>query len=138
MRVHFKAMESYGAGNLASQAATANGVDLIQMLFDGLIESLTAAQGHLQRGAIQEKGKSLSRASRIVVGLQSSLDFKKGGELAQNLNELYSYVTRRLIHANARNDLQAVVEVLGLMGEIREAWKTVPSQISAQTLENFH
>ena len=53
MRVHFKAMESYGAGNLASQAAVANSVDLIQMLFDGLIESLTAAQGHLHRGDIQ-------------------------------------------------------------------------------------
>ena len=138
MRVHFNAMESYGAGNLASQAATANRVDLIQMLFDGLIESLTAAQGHLQRGAIQEKGKSLSRASRSVDGLQSSLDFQKGGELAQNLNELYSYVTRRLIHANAHNDAQALSEVHGLMSDIRQAWQDVPSLLPAQTLSTFH
>jgi len=138
MRVHFKAMESYGAGNLASQAAVANSVDLIQMLFDGLIGSLTAAQGHLQRGAIQEKCKSLSRASRIVVGLQSSLDFQKGGELAQNLNELYSYVTRRLIHANAHNDAQALSEVHGLMSDIRQAWQDVPSLLPAQTLSTFH
>ncbi len=138
MRVLFKAMESYGADNLASQAAVANRVDLIQILFDGLIESLCAAQGHLQRGAIQEKCKCLSRASRIVVGLQSSLDFEKGGELAQNLNELYSYITRRLLYANAQNDLQAVIEVHGLMSDIRQAWQEYPLLLPQQTIAALH
>jgi len=138
MRVHFKAMESYGADNLASQASVANSVDLIQMLFDGFIESLNAARGHLQHGAISEKCKSLARASRIVIGLQSSLDFQKGGDLAQNLNELYSYVTRRLLQANAQNDLGALEEIHGLMSEIRQAWKEVPSLLPAQALSTFH
>ena len=39
MRVHFKAMESYGEGNHTSQALVADKVELIQMLFDGLIDS---------------------------------------------------------------------------------------------------
>ena len=47
MRVHFKAMESYGAGSTASQAVVADKVELIQMLFDGLIESLMTAKGHI-------------------------------------------------------------------------------------------
>lgn len=138
MRVNFKAMESYGADNLASQASVANNVDLIQMLFDGLIESLMAAQGHLKHGAIQEKCKSLARASRIVVGLQGSLDFEKGGDLAQNLNELYSYVTRRLLYANAQNDLKVLEEIHGLMGEIRQAWLDVPSLLPARALTAIH
>jgi flagellar protein FliS len=138
MRVHFKAMESYGADNLASQASVANSVDLIQMLFDGLIESITSAQGHLQRGAIQEKCKCLARASRIVIGLQSSLDFQKGGDLAKNLNELYDYVTRRLLHANAQNDPMALQEIHGLMSEIRQAWQNVPALLPAQALSTFH
>lgn len=138
MRVNFKAMESYGADNLASQASVANNVDLIQMLFDGFIESLMAAQGHLKHGAIQEKCKSLARASRIVVGLQGSLDFEKGGDLAQNLNELYSYVTRRLLYANAQNDLKVLEEIHGLMGEIRQAWLDVPSLLPAQALTAIH
>ncbi len=45
MRVHFKAMASYGSDNLASQASVANSVALIQMLFDGFIESINAAKG---------------------------------------------------------------------------------------------
>jgi flagellar protein FliS len=138
MRLHFKAMESYGSDNLASQASVANNVALIQMLFDGLVDSLAAAHGHLKHGAIQEKGKCISRASRIVVGLQGSLDFAKGGELAQNLNDLYSYVTRRLIFANAHNDLSALEEVQGLMVEIRSAWQEVPALLPVQLAAKLH
>lgn len=138
MRVHFKAMESYGAGNTASQAVVANKVELIQMLFDGLIESLMATQGHIQHGTIAEKGKSLARANRILFGLQGALDFEKGGDLANNLNELYSYVTRRLLHININNDLDALREVHGLMNEIRQAWRDVPSLLPARTSLTAH
>ncbi|MFZ9440765.1 MAG: flagellar export chaperone FliS, partial [Hylemonella sp.] len=82
MRVNFKAMEEYGQGSQASRAGVADKVELIQMLFDGLIESMVTAQGHIERGAIEEKNKSLTRAGRITIGLQSALDMDKGGELA--------------------------------------------------------
>ena len=127
MRVHFKALESYSTGSTATQAAVANRVELIQMLFDGLIDSLSAARGHIEHRAIEEKSKALARAGRIVVGLQAALDLDKGGDLAHNLNELYSYVLRRLLHVNAYNDLQALKEVHSLISEVREAWRQVPS-----------
>lgn len=138
MRVHFKAMESYGAGNTATQAVVANKVELIQMLFDGLIESLMSAKGHIEHNAIVEKGKSLARANRILFGLQGALDFEKGGDLANNLNELYSYITRRLLHINMHNDLQALAEVHGLMNEIRQAWRDVPGLLPARTSLTAH
>ena len=131
MRVHFKAIEGYGDGNLTSQALVANKVELIQMLFDGLIESLVTARGHIEHGSIEDKNKSLTRAGRIVIGLQGALDLDKGGELAQNLYELYSYVTRRLIHVNARNDLEVLQEIQNLMNEIRQAWRDVPNLLPA-------
>ena len=64
MRVHFKALESYSTGSTATQAAVANRVELIQMLFDGLIDSLSAARGHIEHNAIEQKSKSLARAGR--------------------------------------------------------------------------
>ena len=129
MRANLKGIESYGDVKHSTGVATANNVELIQMLFDGVIESLSTAKGHIQRGSIAEKSKSIARASRIVLGLQGALDFEKGGDLASNLNELYSYVTRRLIHVNLHNDLKALEEIFGLMSEIREAWDTVPSLV---------
>ena len=127
MRLHFKAMESYGEGNNTSQAMVADKVELIQMLFDGLLDSLVTARGHIQRNAIEDKNKCLVRAGRIVIGLQGALDLDKGGDLARNLHELYSYVTRRLVYVNAHNDLAVLEEVQTLMGEIRQAWRDVPN-----------
>jgi flagellar protein FliS len=129
MRANQRAIESYGQVKVSTGVSKASSVELIQMLFDGLIESMSAAKGHIQHNNIAEKSKAIARASRIVLGLQGALDFEKGGELAKNLDELYNYVTRRLLHVNARNDLQALEEIYGLMLEIRSAWESVPELI---------
>ena len=129
MRANHRAIESYGQVKVSTGVSKASSVELIQMLFDGLIESMSAAKGHIQHNNIAEKSKAITRASRIVLGLQGALDFEKGGELAKNLDELYNYVTRRLLHVNARNDLQALEEIYGLMIEIRSALESVPELI---------
>lgn len=135
MRINHKALESYGAVKVVTGVSGANSVQLIQMLFDGLLESLSAAKGHIMHGDIAEKSKALSRASRIVLGLQNALDHDKGGELATNLNELYMYCTRRVLHANMHNDVSAIDEVYGLMSDIRQAWETVPALAPAAPVQ---
>ncbi|MFM8755810.1 flagellar export chaperone FliS [Limnohabitans sp.] len=127
MRANTRAVESYGTVQRVTGVASADNVQLIQMLFDGLLESLAMAKGHMMNGVIDEKSKAISRAARIVVGLQGALDFDQGGELARNLNDLYSYVTRRLFHVNAHNDLEALAEITSLMKDISEAWQNLPA-----------
>jgi len=94
MRANSRAIQSYGDVKVGTGVANASNVQLIQMLFDGLLESMSATRGHIEHKNIQEKSKSIARASRIVLGLQGALDFEKGGDIARNLNDLYSYVTR--------------------------------------------
>lgn len=130
MRAYTRAVQSYGSVQLVTGVASADNVQLIQMLFDGLSESLAAASGHIQNGNIEEKFKSLARASRIVVGLQGALDFERGGELAHNLNDLYGYLTRRILHVNAYNDLQTLTEVTGLVRDISSAWQALPGLLA--------
>ena len=130
MRAYTRAVQSYGSVQLVTGVAGADNVQLIQMLFDGLSESLAAACGHIQNGNIEDKSKALARASRIVVGLQGALDFERGGELAHNLNDLYGYLTRRILHVNAYNDLQTLAEVTGLVREISSAWQALPELLA--------
>src|SRR6056300_1105197 len=127
-----KGLASYGEVEVQSGTAYADSVQLIQMLFDGLIDSLAAAEGQIERNEIQAKGESLSRATRIVLGLQGSLDLEKGGEIAANLADLYDYCTRRLMHANLKNDVESVQEVKRLISEIRDAWSQVPELLQQQ------
>jgi len=130
MRAFTRAAQSYGSVQLVTGVATADNVQLIQMLFDGLAESLAAARGHIENGSIEEKSKALARAGRIVVGLQGALDFERGGELAHNLNDLYGYMTRRILHVNAFNDLEALAEIASLVRDISSAWQALPSLLA--------
>jgi flagellar protein FliS len=73
---------------------------------------------------------SLLHSSVILIAeLRGSLDLQKGGPLAQNLSDLYEYMTRRLMHANLNSDAAAVAEVLSLLGEIRSAWVAIGPQV---------
>jgi len=127
-----RAAASYGSVMVETGVDASDRVQLIHMLLDGLLESLSAAEGHIQANAIQEKVYHLNRASRIVLGLHCSLDYEKGGDLARNLSELYGYVTRMLLQINLKNDLSLLREVKGLMTDIRDAWETVPSLLPAK------
>jgi flagellar protein FliS len=125
---------AYGEVKLQGDVAESDRAGLIRMMFDALIDSLNMAQAHIERKELQGKWDSISRASRIVLGLQSALDHEKGGELAANLDELYGYVSRRLIHANAHNDVAIIQEVRGLMSEIRDAWSQIQPPVDVSRM----
>ena len=126
MTLNKRAANAYRNVEVASAVPYADSIQLIQMLFDGLIASLSDAEGHFERNDIKGKNASIGRANKIIIGLQSALDFEKSKELSQNLSDLYDYCIRRLLKANIRNDVEGIVEVKGLMNEIRSAWNMVP------------
>jgi flagellar protein FliS len=134
MSVNKKALNAYNNVHVASATPYADGIQLIQMLFDGLVDALSSAEGEIRRKNIQEKTRCINRATSIIYGLQESLDFNKGAELARNLNELYEYMARRVIFANIHNDINALLEVKGLVKEIRSAWKLLPSLLKQQPI----
>ena len=122
----------YGAANAYRQVSAHSGVEsasphqLIQMLFDGLFQSLNAARGALQRGDIEEKGRHNSKAVRILQeGLVVGLDLEKGGELAANLKLLYDYSVAQLTKANVRNDEHLVEEVINVLQPVAQGWKEI-------------
>lgn len=96
---------------------------LVQMLYDGVLESVAEARGAMRANDIERKGRAIGRALRIVEeGLRGGLNITAGGGLAQNLDQLYTYVVGRLTHANLRNDEQALDECQNLMTPLRDAW----------------
>jgi flagellar protein FliS len=102
------------------------------MLFVGFVDSVTQAKGALRSGQVDVKCHAIGRAARIVdVGLNANLDLAGGGPLAQDLADLYAYITLRLTQANLRNDVAALDECLALMQPVREAWASIAPQVDA-------
>jgi len=103
---------------------------LVQMLMEGALDRISTAKGHMQRDRFAEKGRYISSAISIIDGLRSSLDFDKGGEIAQNLDALYDYMNRRLLEANVNNSEEMLNEVHSLMSEIKSGWDSIAGEAS--------
>jgi flagellar secretion chaperone FliS len=120
-----------GAGAYAQVGLQTGVVDasphrLIVMLFQGARQAIARARLHLQRGDVGEKGLAISRAIRIIGGgLQQSLNVDEGGAIAQRLDSLYSYMTRRLMQANLEQSEQMLIEVDGLLATLEDAWLSI-------------
>ena len=121
-----RAMSAYRQVGVQSMVDSASPQQLIKMLFDGLLASINAARGAIERGDISEKVRHIGKAIRILQeGLLGALDREKGGELAGNLASLYEYCTTQLTLANARNDARMVDEVANLVGTVAQGWTEI-------------
>ncbi len=120
------ASQAYAQVSVESAVMSATPHQLIVMLFDGTKSALVRARILLEQNDVVGKGNALSKAIDIISnGLKLGLDMENGGELAENLADLYDYMVRRLLHANINNDLQAIMEVEALLDNIADAWKQI-------------
>ena len=108
---------------------------LVLMLFDGYLEAVAQARGAMREGRIEIKGQAVGRAVRILEeGLRAGLNLQSGGTLAADLDDLYTYLTRRLTLANVRNDEAALDECQHLVQPLREAWLSIAPQANSAEL----
>lgn len=111
---------------------TSDPYQLVNLLFDGVLRSISEARAALKRGDVPTKCAQVSRAARLIdEGLKPGLDLEHGGELAANLNGLYDYCTLRLTQANVRNDDAALEEVARLIEPLAQGWKEMNAKVAA-------
>lgn len=133
-----KAAQQYANVKKSTAVEDANPHQLIQMLFQGAIDSLQQAVGCIERREFEQKGKLVGRAISIVGGLQGFLDHEKGGEISRNLDSLYDYMAVRLYEATSENDAEKVREVISLLKEIKSGWDGIADEASKIFAESGH
>jgi len=97
-------------------------LELVVMLYDGAIRFLEQAGEAMGERNMVKKGDSLSRAMAIIAELQSTLNVEEGGDVAKQLDELYTHMTSRLLEANIQRTRQPIDEVLHLLRTLRDGW----------------
>ena len=93
-------------------------------------EALKKAQLHQEAGNRQLFLKESESAQLIIGELMSTLDLEAGGELAANLQGLYSYCIKIIIEATLE-DSDKLAEVITHIGRITVAWKTATAELAA-------
>ncbi|KPV97332.1 Flagellar protein FliS [Pseudoalteromonas sp. P1-9] len=129
-------VKNYQKEALKTKVAGADRYQIIQMLMAGAIEKLVMAKVSIERNNLEAKAEHISRASAIIEGLRSCLDFEVGGEVIENLYALYSYMLDRLLDASMNNDAQIVEEVSSLVKEIKSGWDAIPVEVREQVMSS--
>ena len=116
------ALRQYQNVGVQSEVFEASPHRLIQMLFEGGLSRIAQAKGAMQNQKYQLKGQLIAKATEILFGLREALNHEGGGELAQRLEALYVYMSKRLAEANRTNDERILDEVAQLLRNIKEGW----------------
>ena len=124
-------MSTYGNYQNAYKKASVNTLDqtkLIIMLYDGAIKNASFAVEHMKSGQIEKVHDCLIKTKNIVTELMATLNMDRGGDIAKNLQSLYSYMFSQLIEANMNKKTEPVVIVIDLLKELRAAWTQINSK----------
>ena len=76
---------------------------------------------------IQKKSKNLSKSLSIIYGLQTSLDFDKALEIANNLFQLYEYCRQEIIKGFSHKIEDGIIKAIDIIKQIMEGWEEIPS-----------
>lgn len=119
-------VNAYASVGLETGVVDASPLKLIVMLYDGAITACIKAQQAMTQHDIAKKGEYLTHAVTIVdSGLRACLDKRTGGDIAQNLDQLYQYMTRTLMEASVHQDVKRVEQIQQLLMELKGAWETL-------------
>lgn len=130
------AINAYANVGMETSVATADPHKLILLLYQGALLAIGQAKNQMLHNEIAAKGKYISQAIMIIEeGLKASLDKNAGGELAQNLSDLYDYMSQRLLIANLKNDVAVLDEVSRLLSELKGAWEAIRPEVVSTKAE---
>ena len=116
------------ANNAYSQYAnnkilTASPAELTLMLYEGAIKFCNIAIMAIESKDIEKAHNNIMKVQRIIEEFQITLDFKY--PIANDFNNVYNYLMRRLREANMTKDKEILEEVNGHIRTMRDTWKEV-------------
>lgn len=103
-------------------------LELVVMLYDGALRFLGEASEAAARGDLRARAHAISRTLAIIAELQNTLDIEKGGAVADQLDDLYTYISARLLDVALKKDVTAIEEAHKLLTPIRDAWSQIATQ----------
>lgn len=115
-------MNAYTQQYQQNQILTASPEQILVMLYDGAIRFTRQAMMGMESGNRIQKLEGVSRAMAIITEFSNTLDFKVGGEIAENLDALYAFMNNELSQANLKNDPAKLKVVETLLLDLRQTW----------------
>ncbi|CAM4227715.1 flagellar export chaperone FliS [Vibrio astriarenae] len=121
-------LQAYKKVSVDSQLSAASPHKIVQMLMAGAVERLIQGKAAMLQGNVSVKGERFGKALDIIISLRSCLSMNDGGDIAQNLDQLYDFMINQISSANISNDPQPIDDVVEILREIKSAWDQIPAE----------
>ena len=113
----------YMAYKHAAISPTHSKEKILLMLYTGALRFVRFARVGIEQKNAKIRGENISKVLAILTEFDCALDRQRGGELVDNLSDLYRYMMNRLTVASMDNDSQALDEVERLLIELKEGFE---------------
>lgn len=97
-------------------------LELVVMLYDGGLAFIHQARAAVERRDIPARREASTKALAVISQLQSTLNMEAGGDVARQLDELYTWITGRILKATMDNDAAPLEEAARVLAMLRESW----------------
>jgi flagellar protein FliS len=124
-------MQAYKNADRDAVAESDNPHALIAVLFDELLRHMRMFAAEIEAGSIGQDASSnhFSRSLTILYGLQSSLNFEEGGDIANNLFRLYEYARQQLLSSMRLREIGGTMAAINALENIRDAWREIDGRV---------
>ncbi len=106
-----------------NKVLTASPAELTLMLYEGAIKFCNIAMMAIDSNDVQKAYTNIVKAEKIIDYLRVTLDMRY--PVAKDFENIYTYLSRRLVEANIKKDKEILVEVHGHLNSVRDTWKEV-------------
>lgn len=102
---------------------TASPAELTLMLYEGAIKFCNMAIVGIEQGDVPKAHQNIIKTENIIAYLRQTLDMQYA--VAQDFDNIYDYLGKRLVEANLKKDKDILEEVNRHLRSVRDTWKEV-------------
>lgn len=106
-----------------NKVLTASPAELTLMLYEGAIKFCNIAMMAIDGNDVQKAYTNIVKAEKVIDYLRVTLDMRY--PVAKDFENIYTYLSKRLVEANIKKDKEILTEVHGHLSSVRDTWKEV-------------
>ena len=112
----------------AAEIETISQKELIVRLYQGAERFLEAGRQAMELRHYESALTHCRRGKDIFIELLSTLNFEQGGEVAQQLKQLYAFLIFQISEGSLRKRPEQIAALMPIIVTLREAWQLVPDE----------